>query len=115
MDECDLIEGQDHNGLVLGHADKTEALQKNPESRIWTTIVECISADGRALTPLVIFKGKTDQQQWPPEDCGFLSSWNFKSSTEEWTDDKIALTWLKTIFIPQTIPKKEGKKGAAYY
>ena len=110
MDECDLIEGQDHNGLVLGHADKTEALQKNPESRIWTTIVECISADGRALTPLVIFKGKTDQQQWPPEDCGFLSSWDFKSSTEEWTDDKIALTWLKTIFIPQTIPKKEGKK-----
>ena len=61
MDECVVMEGQGHNGLVLGNAEKTVALQKNPGSRIWTTIVECISADGRVLTPLVIFKGETGQ------------------------------------------------------
>ena len=110
MDECDVMEGQGHNGLVLGNAEKNVVLQKNPGSRIWMTIVEFISADGRALTPLVIFKGETDQQQWLPEDRDFLSSWDFKSSTEEWTDDKIALTWLKTIFIPQTMSQKEGEK-----
>ena len=110
MDECGVIEGQGNNGLVLGNAEKNIVLQKNPGSRIWTTIVECISADGRALTPLVIFKGETDQQQWLPEDRDFLSSWDFKSSTEEWTDDKIALTWLKMIFIPQTMSQKEGEK-----
>ena len=68
MDECGVMEGQGHNGLVLGNAEKSVVLQKNPGSRIWTTIVECISADGRALTPLVIFKGKTVQQQWFPEE-----------------------------------------------
>ena len=77
MDECGVMEGQGHNDLVLGNAEKSVVLQKNPGSRIWTTIVECISADGRALTPLVIFKGKTVQQQWFPEELDFLSSWDF--------------------------------------
>lgn len=30
MDGCDLIGGQGHNGLVLGHAGKTDVLLKNP-------------------------------------------------------------------------------------
>ena len=110
MDECGVMEGQGHNGLVLGNAEKSVVLQKNPGSRIWTTIVECISADGRALTPLVIFKGRTVQQQWFPENLDFLSSWDFTSSIKGWTNDKIALTWLKTIFIPQTMPQKKGEK-----
>ena len=110
MDECVILEGQDNIALVVGHAEKTIYLQENPRSHTWTTIVECMSADGRVLTPLVIFKEKMDQQQLPPEDIDFLSSWDFKSSTEEWTDDKIVLTWLKTIFIPHTMPHKEGEK-----
>ncbi|KAM4067461.1 helix-turn-helix, psq domain-containing protein [Hirsutella rhossiliensis] len=33
-------------------------------SRNWTSFIEAITADGRALTPGIIFKGKELQQQW---------------------------------------------------
>ncbi|KAK1245194.1 hypothetical protein MKX08_004823 [Trichoderma sp. CBMAI-0020] len=63
MDETGILEGRGSNGLVLGHAGKKAVMIRQLSSRYWTTICECISALGQALTPLVIFKGKTIQQQ----------------------------------------------------
>lgn len=100
MDEAGIMEGQGHNGLVLGSSEHKVAMIKNPGSRSWITIIECISAAGRALSPLVIFKGVTVQQQWFPEVLDFLSSWDFTSTEKGWTNDHIALVWLKTVFIP---------------
>jgi 4-hydroxybenzoate polyprenyltransferase len=71
MDECGVMEGQGHNGLVLGNAEKSVVLQKNPGSRIWTTIVECISADGRALTPSSFSKAEQSNNN------GFLKTLTF--------------------------------------
>lgn len=63
-DEHGILEGQGSNGLVLGSAAKQIALKKQLGSRYWTTIIECISATGRALPPVVIFKGTSVQAQW---------------------------------------------------
>ena len=60
-DENDIMEGQGINGLVIGSS------QENPNAvpvktanvRTWTSIVECISALGIALDPLIIFKAKS--------------------------------------------------------
>ena len=58
MDELGILEGLGLNGLVIGDSNLRVLYRKSPDSRIWTTIIECISAAGIALPPLVIFKGK---------------------------------------------------------
>jgi 4-hydroxybenzoate polyprenyltransferase len=104
MDETGLMEGQGDNGLVVGASQEKTTLKKQPGSRSWTTIIECISATGGALVPLVIFKGRSVQQQWFSKDLGFLNRWHLTASEKGWTDDSIALEWLRKVFIPQTAP-----------
>ena len=58
MDEAGIMEGLGLNGLVIGNSEKKVMYKKSPDSRIWTTIIECISTASIALPPLVIFKGK---------------------------------------------------------
>ena len=105
MDETGILEGQGSNGLVLGVSEKAIIIKKQPGSRTWTIIIECISATGIVLKPLVIFKGKSVQQQWFPKEASFLQDWQFTVSENGWTDNEIALNWLHDIFIPQTKPQ----------
>ena len=53
------MEGFGANGLVVGSAGKRSIQKKHPGSRAWTSFLEHISATSKALTPLVIFKGKS--------------------------------------------------------
>jgi 4-hydroxybenzoate polyprenyltransferase len=101
MDEAGIMEGFGINGLVVGRAGSKKAMAKSPDSRIWTTIIECISATGQSLQPLVVFKGKIIQKQWFPEDLDQYTGWQFAASQNGWTSDDIALEWLKKIFILQ--------------
>ena len=68
MDKAGIMEGQGLNGLVVGSKNKCFIQRKQPGSKAWTSFIECISATGRALPPLVIYKGKSVQQQWFPID-----------------------------------------------
>jgi hypothetical protein len=61
MDEAGIMEGQGVNGLVVGSVNRRFIQRKQPGSKAWTSFIECISAIGVALPPLVIFKGKTVQ------------------------------------------------------
>jgi hypothetical protein len=61
VDKVGIIEGIGINGLVLGHKEKKSVLIKQPGSRSWIIILECISATGKILPLSVIFKGKTLQ------------------------------------------------------
>ncbi|KAL9561272.1 hypothetical protein ACKAV7_014627 [Fusarium commune] len=56
VDEVGMMEGIGLNGLFLGHKDKKSVLIRQPGSRSWITILECISATGKVLRPLVIFR-----------------------------------------------------------
>jgi 4-hydroxybenzoate polyprenyltransferase len=59
IDEAGIMERIGDNGLVVGSAYKRFIQKKQPGLRAWTSFIECISALGRALYPLVIFKGKS--------------------------------------------------------
>ncbi|KAK5995541.1 MFS-type transporter clz9 [Cladobotryum mycophilum] len=102
MDETGILEGQGTNGLVLGSSSVRQTIKKQPGTRCWTTIIECISATGRALSPLVVFKGQTVQQQWFPDEMSFLANWQFAATSKGWTNNETAVAWLREVFIPQT-------------
>ena len=68
MDETDIMEGYRINRLVVGRSEKSITLLKVNEERNWTTLFECINPEGRSLKPLVIFQGKSLQQQWFPDN-----------------------------------------------
>ncbi|KAK6221470.1 transposase [Colletotrichum tabaci] len=110
MDETGILEGQGSNGLVLGMFEMKSVRKKQPGSRAWVSIIECISALGHALDPLIIYKGKTVQQQWFPLDLGPYKRWQFTATENGWTTDDTAVEWLQKVFIPQTLP--QGKEEA---
>ncbi|KAL2130364.1 hypothetical protein VTI74DRAFT_6546 [Chaetomium olivicolor] len=105
MDEAGIMEGLGENGLVVGSAEKHSILKKDPGSRAWTSFIECISATGQHLHPLVIFKGKSVQQQWFPLDLKPYEGWQFTATENGWTTDETAVEWLRKIFIPSTTPQ----------
>lgn len=89
--------------LVIGPSELQEVL-----IREWVTIVECVSGDGRALFPLVIFGGKNVQQQWFQKEMlndPDLKQWKFASSGSGWSSNETALRWLREVFLPQTKPQ----------
>jgi hypothetical protein len=59
MDEAGIMEGMGDNRLVVGSVDKRFIQKKQLGSKAWTSFIECISATGWNLKPLVIFKGKS--------------------------------------------------------
>ena len=105
MDEAGIMEGIGDNGLVVGSVHKRFIQKKHPGSKAWTSFIECISAIGRSLLPLVIFKGKSVQQQWFDTTLKEFKGWQFTATENGWTTDDTALEWLRTVFIPQTAPR----------
>jgi hypothetical protein len=102
MDESGIMEGLGVNGLVVGSSQRRSIQKKQPGSRAWTSFIECVSASGKALLPLVIFKGKSVQQQWFPQDLSTYKEWLFTATDNAWTSDSTAIEWLEKIFLPQT-------------
>lgn len=105
MDEAGIMEGQGENGLVVGSAQKRFIQKKQPGGRTWTSFIECVSALGHALRPLVIYKGKSVQQQWFGIELKDHKGWKFEATDNGWTTDATALEWLLKVFIPQTAPR----------
>ena len=105
MDEAGIIEGQGENGLVVGSVDQHLIQKKQPGSKVWTLFIECISALGKALRPLVTFKGKSVQQQWFPTGLTSYEGQEFTVTENGWTSDATALEWLQKVFLPQSAPR----------
>ena len=102
MDESGIMEGVGANGLVVGSSERRSIQKKQPGSRAWTSFIECISASGNALPSLVIFKGKSVQQQWFPKDLQPYKGWEFTATDNARTSDATAIEWLQKIFLPRT-------------
>lgn len=99
------MEGQGENSLVVGSAEK-RFIQKNQlGSRTWTSIIEFISTKGKALRQLIIFRGKSVQQQWFKVKLNEYKDWHFDATENGWTSNATALEGLKKVFIPQTRPR----------
>jgi hypothetical protein len=104
-DEGGLMEGKSEATLTIGYSKGSELLQKDFNSRAWTSFLECISALGKHLVPLIIFKGLTIQQQWFPITLEDHTSWQFTATKKGWMEEPIAIHWLRKVFLPSTAPE----------
>ncbi len=104
-DEGGIMAGMGVNGLVIGSSSHQagQVPVKTDHSRSWTSFVECISAVGVALNPLVIFKAKSIQDQWFQAQILLQHpTWHITFSKNGWTSNAIALEWLVKVFLPET-------------
>jgi len=69
------------------------------EKRTMVTAIECISGDGRYLTPMIIWPANTHRSNW---STFRTPGWQYACSESGYTDSEISLEWLKRIFDPQT-------------
>jgi hypothetical protein len=67
--------------------------------RTMVTAIECISADGTALLPMIIWPATTHRENWTAYPT---PGWHYARSESGYTDSKISLDWLKRVFDPQT-------------
>lgn len=58
IDETGIKEGEAHGGRVAGTALATVAESVQSDATAWISILEAIGADGRRLTPWVVFMGQ---------------------------------------------------------
>ncbi|KAF6517789.1 hypothetical protein HZS61_003350 [Fusarium oxysporum f. sp. conglutinans] len=105
VDEGGIMVGFGLDSLVIGSSDpKKKAMLKGVQSRTWTSFIEAVTATGRALKPGIIFKGKELQKQWFLNEFELIANWHYITSPNGWTDNHIALEWLKDVYLPQTEP-----------
>jgi hypothetical protein len=104
MDETGTALGVCNNSTVLASSTKKKTYQKSPETREWASTVECISATGRKLRPVVIFKGQNVVVGWFMGQS--VEDWYYTTSQNGWTSNAIGLEWLKRVFIPETSPTR---------
>lgn len=74
--------------------------------RTMVTAVECISADGRVLLPLIIWPALTHRSNWTTFPT---PGWHYAHSENGYNDSKINLEWLTRVFDPQTRERAIGR------
>ena len=92
----------DEKGFVMGQGQKVKVIvRRNPrnENRDMVTVVDCISADGRVIPPLYIYKGSAHLVGWytavKKEDGNVTFAYSPKGG---WMDNELALEWLERNF-----------------
>lgn len=79
-----------------------EDLRKYRGARVNRTVVtaiECVSADGRYLDPMIIWPASTHRADWTTKHT---PGWHYACSESGYTDSEISFEWLKRVFDPQT-------------
>ncbi|SAM69831.1 uncharacterized protein UBRO_20465 [Ustilago bromivora] len=71
-------------------------------------MIECIGAQGTKPPPMVIFWGKNHMQGWYHNHTA-AKDWVFATSQNGWTDNELALHWLKDCFNKHTKQRAQGK------
>jgi hypothetical protein len=93
--------------VIIDTKSNTPLYRTNPGRQEWVSVVECICADGSAVSPLFIFKGKGVSAAVSDKDLP--DGWSYSSSGEGWTTNIHGLKWLRECFEPETREKAAGK------
>lgn len=80
--------------------------------RTMVTAIECISASGECLDPLIIWPASTHRDNWTKFDT---PGWVYAFSESGYNDSYISLQWIKQVFDPQTKPRANGKPRILIY
>jgi sarcosine oxidase delta subunit len=98
----------DEKGIMMGVSNKVKVIISKYEKRQhmsdsgcreWVSLIECISAVGKALDPWLVFKGRAHTASWMKT----LRSGHIALSDRGWTDNGLGLAWLKGCFHPGTL------------
>jgi hypothetical protein len=100
----------DEKGIIMGYSSKTKVItrrgRKNPRvkqdgKREMITILEAVSADGYVFPTFMITKGATHRVGWYQNvEKETDRSTRFAVSPKGWTDDELAMIWLKEVYEP---------------
>jgi hypothetical protein len=74
--------------------------------RTLVTAIECISADGRYLNPLIVWPASTHRSAWTIHPT---PGWHFACSKTGYTDTEISLSWIQHVFDPLTRQRANHK------
>jgi hypothetical protein len=108
MDESGFAVGTSQPSRVLTNIRDKVSWKVVSGRQEWVTAIECVSAAGQALLPLVIFKTKHLNTAWIPAQAP--PEWRFSTSKSGWTSDSHAHEWLTTVFESQTRPSQAGSR-----
>ncbi|KAI5966955.1 uncharacterized protein KGF55_000364 [Candida pseudojiufengensis] len=78
------------------------------ENSEYVTVVECCSMSGKAIKPMIIFKGDEFDTNW--FDANKYNSYEYEVSPTGWTSHAKILHWLRHIFIPESGAGKNHDK-----
>jgi len=99
MDETGVILSMLGSVKVVVGKDDPRAYKGAGVKREMVTAIECISADGRSLLPMIIWPASTHRSNWTTYPT---PGWHYAHSESGYNDPKISLEWLKRMFDPQT-------------
>jgi hypothetical protein len=99
MDETGVLLSVLNSLKVLVNKDDLRKHRGTTVKRTLVTAIECISADGWFLHPLIIWPATTHRSSWTTHAT---PGWHFACSKTGYTNTEISLYWMKYVFDPQT-------------
>jgi hypothetical protein len=117
-DEAILAENvynMDETGVMLSMLSSVKVLVGKGDKRNYrgarvkrTTItaIECISADGRYLNPMIVWPATTHRSNWTTFPT---PGWQYACNESGYTDSNISLQWLKRTFDAETKERANGR------
>lgn len=106
MDETGVMLSMPGSVKVLVGKDDMQGCRGARVKRTTVTAIECISANGEYLTPMIIWPATTHRSNWTTFET---PGWQYACNASGYNDSKISLEWLKRIFDPQTKDRACGK------
>ncbi|TVY14141.1 hypothetical protein LARI1_G009295 [Lachnellula arida] len=106
MDETGVMLCMLGSVKVLVSTDDLRNYRGAAVKRTMVTAIECISANGRSLLPMIIWPATTHRSNWTTFPT---PGWHYACSESGYTDSKISFEWLKRVFDPQTRQQANGK------
>ncbi|KAI8412582.1 hypothetical protein FOFC_05840 [Fusarium oxysporum] len=107
VDETGAQLGETNGGTVAGTVMTPSSERIKSDNSTWSSILESISADGRRLTPTVVFKGENLQGQWFPS---VFPDWKYTTSPTGWSNADIFLKWFMEA-LKSLKPKEKKRKS----
>lgn len=106
MDETGVAISRLAARKFLTHRNDLRRDRGTGSNRTQVTAIECISADGRCLDPLIIWPTSTLRSDWTTHPT---PGWHFACSPSGYNNRDIALEWFRHVFDPQTKPRANGR------
>ncbi|KAJ5240569.1 uncharacterized protein N7469_002160 [Penicillium citrinum] len=106
MDEPGVLLSVLNSIKVLVGKNDLRKHRRTTVKRTLVTAIECISADGRFLHPLIIWPAATHRSSWTTHAT---PGWHYACSKTGYTNTEISLYWIKHVFDPQTRDRAGGR------